>query len=141
MSRLSYFFSFIFLSFFSTLFFDTSLRDYRIKRYGEEKNCVVLTSGECGKSGGTIKVLMQTREYKLSIGRVDCIENKYRIGTTVKVLYGYDYDYIILPEEKAELGLYMSVLFFILPLYCLYQLIISFRKSVFNNKTIKKRKI
>ena len=139
MSRLSYFFSFIFLSFFSTLFFDTSLRDYRIKRYGEEKNCVVLTSGECGKSGGTIKVLMQTREYKLSIGRVDCIENKYRIGTTVKVLYGYDYDFMILPEEKVELGLYMSLLFFTLPLYCLYKLITPLSKPVFNNKILNKR--
>ena len=139
MSRSSSLFYFILFCFLSALFFYTALRDYRIKKYGEEKNCIVLTSGRCGKSGGSIKVLMQTREYKLSIGRVDCIKNKYRIGTTVKVLYGYDYDYIILPEMKAELLLYMSVLFFILPLYFLYQLIISFRKSVFNNKTLNKR--
>ena len=123
MSRLSYFFCFIFSALFSALFFDTSLRDYRIKKYGEEKDCIVLTGGNCGRSGGSIKVLMQAKEYKLSIGRVDCIQDKYRIRNTVKVLYGYDYDYMILPEEKVELGLCMSLLFFILPLYCLYQLI------------------
>ena len=122
MSRLSYFFCFIFSAFFSALFFDTSLRDYRIKKYGEEKDCIVLTGGDCGRSGGSIKVLMQTKEYKLSIGRVDCIKNRYRVRTTIKVLYDYDYDYMILPEEKVELGLCMSLLFFIVPLYCLYQL-------------------
>ena len=129
MSKLTYFLCFITCAYFSTLFFDTSLRNYRIKKFGEEKFCTVLNRGECGKSGGTIKVSLHEKEYNLSIGRVDCIEGNYSIGSQVKNLYGRDYDYMILPEDKAELGFYLSLLFFILPLYFLYQLIKPLRKS------------
>lgn len=123
MSRLNYFFCFLFFAYFSTLFFDTSLRNYRIKKSGEERVCVVLDRGDCGKGGGTLKVSINQKEYKLSIGQNDCIEGYYKIGSEVKVLYDYDYDYIILPEDKAELGLYLSLIFFLLPIFCLYKLI------------------
>jgi hypothetical protein len=140
MSRSMYFICFMFFSFFSTIFFETSLRDYRIKKYGDERICTVLTNGNCGKSGGTIKVSMQKKEYNLSIGRVDCVENYYHIGDDIKILYDYNYDYMILPTEKVELGLYMSILFFMLPLYCLYQLVKPSKKSISFSQSNKKVK-
>jgi hypothetical protein len=88
-----------------------------------EKVVTVKTNGNCGRSGGSIEVTLNGKVYHLGIRRNDCISGKYRIGDEVKVLYGASYDYIILPETKTELGFYMSLLFFILPMYCLVKTI------------------
>jgi hypothetical protein len=123
MNRLTYFALFIFFGFFSIKFFETSLRDYTIKLNGEEKIVKILSNGNCGRSGGTIKVLLNDKSYSLNIGINDCISGKYQIGNEISVLYGAQYDYIILSEGKMVLGLYMSLAFFLLPLYCLFKII------------------
>ena len=123
MSRMTYFLLFILFVYFSIKFFETSLRDYTIMTNGEEKVAYVLSNGNCGRSGGTIQVLCEDKAYSLNIGINECISGKYKIGNEIRVLYGIQYDYILLPQENVIVGLYMSLAFFFLPLYCLYKLI------------------
>ncbi len=123
MSQNIYLVLFITFTFFSIKFFEASYRDYNIKEYGIESIATIKDIPNCGRSSNSVEVLLNNEKYILKIGKVDCIKGKYKIGDKVTVLYSSAYNALILPNAKVKLILYMSLLFFLFPLYCLYHLI------------------
>ncbi len=123
MNRKIYFVLFLLFAFFSYFFFKTAYRDHKISIGKIAKNVLVVSKGNCGRGGGTIKVKYESKIYTLGIGRNDCINGKYKIGDQIIVLYGEQYDYFILKDMNTISSLYLSIAFFFLPIYCLYKLI------------------
>ena len=123
MSQNIYLVLFIAFTFFSIKFFEASYRDYNIKDHGIESIATIKDIPNCGRSSGSVDVILNDEKYLLNIGINDCIKRKYKIGDKVTVLYSSTYNAIILPNAKVNLVLYMSLLFFLLPLYSLYHLI------------------
>ncbi|MBL0192305.1 MAG: hypothetical protein IPQ18_13400 [Saprospiraceae bacterium] len=121
--RVIYIILFFLFAFFSIKFFETAIRDYNITNENNFVLANVIENGNCGTSGGTIKVKYNDQLYTLGIGRSDCINANYSIGEDINVLYSKRYNYLILPDSGVKTGLIMSLCFFLFPLYCLIKII------------------
>jgi hypothetical protein len=121
--RVIYIILFFLFTFFSIKFFETAIRDYNITNENNFVSANIIENGNCGTSGGTIKVKYNDKLYTLAIRRSDCINAKFSIGDDIKVLYSKRYNYLILDDSRVMTELVMSFFFFLLPLYCLIKII------------------
>ena len=64
------------------------------------------------------------KEFNIKIGKNKCIQGFYKLGDKIKVIYNEYYSAVIMPYENAKVGLYMSLLFFLIPICFLYYLVV-----------------
>lgn len=121
--RLMYLFLFLGATLFAIKFFEQAYRDYSIKQSGTQGIATIESRPDCGRSNSTVDVRYMNKIYLLRIGKNDCIKGEYSIGDKVPVIYSDVYDYMITPGRQVAFLFYMSIVLWVLPLYCLYKLI------------------
>lgn len=127
-NRVVYLIAFIAFTYFALNFFRTSHQGKVINANGVPVVVEVLGMPNCGRSSNTMDVKYEQKVYNVSIGKNDCIEGRYKNGNKIEILYGIEYDKMQLPSERSDLLYWMSIIFFIIPLYCLLQVIKPFKK-------------
>lgn len=128
-NRVFYLVAFIAFTYFALCFFRTSHQGKVINATGVSVVVEVDGVPDCGRSSNTMDVKYRQKSYNINIGKNDCIEGRYKNGDKVEALYGKEYDKLQLPSERSELLYWMSILFFVIPLYCLIQIIKPFNKK------------
>lgn len=126
-NRALYFIAFIAFTFFGIQFFQSSYQSKKIKENGISVTAIVSGIPDCGRSSNTMEVKIKENLYSINIGKNDCIKRRYQIGESVEVLYSSTYKKAILPSERTTLLYGMSLLFFIIPAYCLHQIFRQFK--------------
>ncbi len=127
-NRIIYLAAFIAFTYFGLNFFESSYMGKEINENGIGKQVEVASVQNCGRSSNTIDVEYDLKTYTINIGKNDCIEGRYSIGDKIVVKYSSEYDKMQLPTERTNLVFWMSILFFLIPLYCLVQIIRPFKK-------------
>jgi len=122
-NRILYFIGFLIFTYFAVNFFESSYQAKMIKKYGVTVISIVSELPNCGRSSNTVYVEYNSKKYNINIGKNDCIQGNYKIGDRIKVVYSSSYDKMQLPTETVELGYWLSIAFFFIPLYFLYKLI------------------
>ncbi len=127
-NRIIYFVAFIAFTYFGLIFFETSYISKEIYENGIDKQVEISSVPNCGSSSNTVDVEYHLKTYTIKIGKNDCIEGRYSIGDKLMVKYSSKYDKMVLSTERTTLAFWMSVLFFLIPFYCLVQMIRPFKK-------------
>jgi hypothetical protein len=127
-NRVIYLLAFIAFTYFALNFFNSSYQGKIISENGINKTVSIIDIPDCGRSSNSMDVEYNNKKYNINIGKNDCIEGKYKIGDRVNVLYSSIYDKVQLPSERSSLLYWMSILFFLIPVYCLFQIIRPFKK-------------
>ena len=122
-NRVFYIISFLIFTFFGIVFLRSSYQSKKLRENGTSAKAVVSETPDCGRSSNTMEVKLKENIYSINIGKNDCINGRYRIGDSVEVLYSITYNKAVLPTERTNLLYWMSLLFFIVPIYCLYQVL------------------
>ena len=122
-SRVYYLVAFVLFTYFSLQFFQSAFVGKEIALNGIKVNTHVVKLPKCGRSSGTMNILYKDKRYDIKIGKNDCIQGKYSIGDQVEALYSQNYDKLQLTTEKVNVIYVLSLLFFLVPLFCLFKLI------------------
>gem|GEM_PF-2094188 len=128
-NKVIYLIAFIAFTYFALNFFKTSYQGKVINANGVSVVVEVDGVPNCGRSSNTMDVKFKQKIYNINIGKNDCIEGRYKNGDKIEVLYGKEYDKMQLPSERSNLLYWMSIIFFMIPLYCLLQIIKPFKKK------------
>lgn len=127
-NRVIYLIAFIAFTYFALNFFRTSHQGKVISANGSPVTVKVTGVPNCGRSSNTMDVKYKQKVYNINIGKNDCIEGRYKNGDKIEVLYSKEYDKMQLPSEKSNLLYWMSIIFFIIPLYFLLEIVKPFKK-------------
>jgi hypothetical protein len=127
-NRIFYLVAFIAFTYFALNFFMTSYQRKVISANGSPVTVKVTGVPNCGRSSNTMDVKYKQKVYNINIGKNDCIEGRYKNGDKIEVLYSKEYDKMQLPSEKSNLLYWMSIIFFIIPLYFLIEIVKPFKK-------------
>ena len=90
---------------------------------GKEKVAIINSIPKCGKSSNTVEVLLFGKNYEIRIGKNKCFDGFYQLGDPVNVIYSDIYDGAINANANVKIGYWMSICFFIMPIYFLYKII------------------
>lgn len=113
----------LFLFFFviSILFYQDSVENNYIQMNGELKTVKVLNLNGARLCIATIEYL--NKVYRVEIAKIDCFENRVMIGQSIELRYMKSLDKFIIPTLKTQLIYFMSLVFFVVPLYFLLKMI------------------
>lgn len=123
MSKTIYLLLFVSFSYFSTQSWRSSIRDHEIKKEGAITYATITERPRYSSSGSSTKVSLDGKQYNLETGLNYCSKNSCKVGDRVKVIYHSAHDRVILPNNNTTLGLFLSGLLSLFPLYCLYKLL------------------
>lgn len=121
-NRIFYFLGFILSLFFATKFVIDSIKTNEVIKYGISTTAEIIEMPVCNAKS-TVMVLYNNKKYKLILGKNECIQNGYRITDEIPVIYYDKMDKLVSKGTSGELGIYFGIAFYLLPLFCLYQLI------------------
>ena len=122
-SKIYYLVAFILFTYFSLQFFQSAFIGREIATNGIKVETRVVQLPTCGRGNGNMNIVYKDKFYNIKIGKNDCIQGKYRIGDEVEALYSISYDKIQLATEKVNFNYVVSILFFLVPLFCLFKLL------------------
>ena len=88
---------------------------------GELKTVKVLNLNGARLCIATIEYL--NKVYRVEIAKIDCFENRVMIGQSIELRYMKSLDKFIIPTLKTQLIYFMSLVFFVVPLYFLLKMI------------------
>lgn len=96
----------------------------KIKESGNVVKAVIVERPRCSNKACTLKIELRGKSYRLlNIGRNARMKEKYRVGKTIDVLYDKEHDIVMTPDRAVEASYHLSLLMFIIPLFCLYQML------------------
>lgn len=125
--RILYLVGFIISSFVGLKFYQSTFDSFITKEKGEFVTVEIIENPICGRNN-KVQVLHMGKEYSVQVSKNKCIEGKYHIGDSVDMIYYKPLDHFILPYNNVKLGYYLSIFFFVLPIYFLFELIRPFKK-------------
>lgn len=120
-NKIIYFLCFLFFSYFVTKNF---IEEQKIRESffnGISVNVEIIEMPTCN-ARSTVMVHYYKKNYKMVIGKNECIQGGYRISDKLQALYYNKLDMVVRDKENI-IGYYFSILMFLAPLFCLYQLI------------------
>jgi hypothetical protein len=127
--KLLYLVCFLVFTYFAQRFFKEESLRYKTFKEGVITEAVVNKRPKCGRGPALAEILIEKRIYKITINVNDCINGVYKIGDKIEVLFCKECDTAILPFYSAKTSYWISVVFFIVPLYFLIILIGPFSKK------------
>lgn len=128
-NKVLYLIAFIAFTYFALNFFENSYTAKMISENGILRIGEIASIPNCGSSTNTMDVKLNQNIYNVNIEKNKCIQGFYRIGDRIEVMYSEEYDKAQLPTEPSTLSYWTSIIFFLLPLYFLFQIIKPFNKQ------------
>lgn len=120
-NRIIYLVCFLLFSYFITKNFidEHKIRESFLNGYKVDVEIIELPT--CNAKS-TVMVKYENKNYKMVIGKNECIQSGYKITDKLPAIY-YDKLDMIVRNKENLIGYYFSIVIFIVPLFCLYQLI------------------
>lgn len=121
-NRLIYFIGFMASLFFATNYLINSVQINEALKYGIDTEAEIIELPVCNAKS-SVYVKLNRKKYNLILGKNQCIEGGYRIGDRIPVIYYSKLDKVVSNGTNGQFGILVAMIFFLLPLFCLYKLI------------------
>jgi len=127
-SRIAYILGLLIFGLVSIKYFQSSLYSYKASKDSEKLVVEIIERPICGKNN-KVQIRYQDKEYSVKVPKNKCIRGDYDIGDKVEVWYLKSVDHFVLSDLNTEIGLYISIAFFLMPIFCVYKLVVSFTRK------------